>query len=354
MAILSRPYRGREACARCGFCWGFGCEWGAKSSTLAAMIPSAVATGRCEVRPKSYVRRIDTDARGRVTGVTYFDSRKREVMQRAKAVVLCANGAESPRLLLMSESSRFTQGLANSSGLVGKNIMPNGGSVAGGLFEHEVNGFLGPPVTRIVLEHYELEPSLGIAGGAGIDFRFAGPGPLIYAMYGLPEDAPKWGSARKEMLREYYSRSMMALTHTTSLPQENNSISLDPELKDAWGLPAIRTTYREHPNDVKLIKFIQDRAVDLIDAAGAKRSWRLSVSDDPGGLYHLLGTCRMGNDPAKSVVDRYHRAHDVRNLFIVDGSSFVTSGRGQPTMTIQALAFRAAEHIAAAAKRREI
>jgi choline dehydrogenase-like flavoprotein len=133
-----------------------------------------------------------------------------------------------------------------------------------------------------------------------------------------------------------------------------NSVSLDPELKDAWGLPAIRTTFKEHEHDLRLYKYMQARAHEMLVAAGAKTVYDEPINDAPGSTVHLLGTARMGNDPKTSVVDKYHRAHDVKNLFIVDGSSFVTSGRGQPTMTIQALAFRAADHIAQFATRREI
>jgi choline dehydrogenase-like flavoprotein len=148
-------------------------------------------------------------------------------------------------------------------------------------------------------------------------------------------------------------RAMVVATHGTSLPLESNRVDLDPELKDAWGLPAMRVTYKDHPDDLAMSRFLQDRGVEIMQAAGAQQVWKGPVSDAVGSP-HLLGTCRMGDDPKSSVVDRHHRTHDVRNLFICDGSSFVTSGRGQPTMTIQALAFRAGEHIARFAKQGEI
>ena len=351
MAVLSRPYRGRPACQHCGFCENFGCEWRAKSSALTTMIPDAERTGRCEIRPNSYVRRIQTDARGLATGVVYFDAQKREIMQRAKAVILSANGAETPRLLFLSASNQFPNGLANSSGVVGKHLMFNGGAFAGGLFEHEVNGHKSVQVSRYMQDFYRLDAKHGIIGGGGIDTRFDWY-PISFAMDGLPTDAPRWGASYKRMVREYFTRSMYALAHTTQLPQESASVTLDPDLKDAWGLPAIRTTFAEHPNDLNLYRFFLDRCIELLDAAGAKSTWTYSL-DAPWAV-HLLGTCRMGNDPKASVVDKFHRAHDVPNLFIVDGSSFVTSGSGQPTMTIQALAFRAAEAIAGFAKRGEI
>ena len=148
-------------------------------------------------------------------------------------------------------------------------------------------------------------------------------------------------------------RAMVVGTHGTSLPLETNRVDLDPHLKDAWGLPAMRVTYKDHPDDLATSRFLQDRGVEAMQAAGAQQVWKGPVAEAPGSP-HLLGTCRMGNDPKSSVVDRYHRTHDIPNLFVCDGSSFVTSGRGQPTMTIQALAFRAGEHIAGFARRGEI
>jgi choline dehydrogenase-like flavoprotein len=352
MAILSQPYQGRAACTQCGFCVHFGCEMGAKSSTLATVIRAAERTGRCEIRASCYVRKIEVDRRGRATGVVYFDARKREQVLKARAIVVCANGAETPRLLLMSKSNRFPDGLANSSGLVGKYLMYNGEAFSGGLFEHEINGYRGVHVSRIVQDFYELDPSLGIVGGGGIDTRFEFP-PLAFALDGLPGNVPAWGMGFKQALREYYNRSMYALAHTTSLPVESNSISLDPVVKDAWGLPAIRVTFQEHENDLRLYRFFQERTLELLEAAGAVRRWTYPLETYYPAV-HLLGTCRMGNDPARSVVDRSHRAHDVPNLFLVDGSSFVTGGRGQPTATIQALAFRAGDEITKLAKRGEL
>jgi choline dehydrogenase-like flavoprotein len=139
----------------------------------------------------------------------------------------------------------------------------------------------------------------------------------------------------------------------TSLAQDSNNVTIDPTHKDRWGRPSMRITYKDHDDDMAIAKFLQDRAMELLDAAGAELFWRKPIAYQDRGA-HLLGTCRMGDDAQTSVVDKYHRTHDVPNLFLCDGSSFVTSGRGQPTMTIMALAFRAAEHIAAAARNNEI
>ena len=161
-----------------------------------------------------------------------------------------------------------------------------------------------------------------------------------------------WGSAFKAQLANF-RYTMSATGHATSLPQETNTVTLDPDLVDAWGRPGIRLTYLDHPDDLAFGAFLQNRSVEIMEAAGAERVWRIPLAPSTVTA-HLLGTCRMGNDPGASVVDRYHRAHDVPNLFICDGSSMVTSGRGQPTMTIQALAFRAADHITEFAQRGEI
>ncbi len=350
MVINSQPYRGRPACVHCGFCHGFACEVTAKASTLTTMIPEAEATGHCEVRSDSYVVRLDTDKQRRVTGVSYFDSHKREHFQKARAVVVCANGAESPRLLLNSANSQYPQGLANSSGLVGKYLMFNYSSRVLGVFEHELNEFKSVQVTRILHDFYQSDPKRGFYGGGGLDARI-GPQPIIWAAR-LADHGPGWGSAYKERLAAF-PRSMLVAAHGTSLPVANNSVSLDPELKDPWGMPAIRVTYKDHPDDLANARFLQARAAEILEAAGALRVEKAPIAEQNFSM-HLLGTCRMGNDPAASVVDKFHRAHDVQNLFVCDGSSLVTSGRGQPTMTIQALAFRAAHHIGEFARRGEI
>ena len=350
LAIASQPYRGRAGCVHCGFCIGYGCEVRAKSSSLYTMIPEAEATGRCEVRSESYVFRVETDNRGRVTGVHYFDADKREHFQKARAVVLSANGAETPRLLLNSGGNRFPNGLANSSGMVGQHLMFNQGAAVHAMFEHELNEYKSVQVTRVVHDFYKTDPKRGFYGGGGIDARM-GSVPASWAV-AADGELPLWGEPLKQRL-EGFTRSMVCAGHTTSLPVATNSVSIDPNLKDAWGVPALRVTYKDHPDDLKIARFMQDRAAEIMEAADAVKVWRMPVTQRRGGV-HLLGTCRMGNDPAKSVINKYHRTHDVPNLFLCDGSSFVTSGRGQPTMTIEALAFRAAHYIGELAHRNEV
>lgn len=345
VAVLSQPYRGRGACVHCGWCEAFGCEMNAKSSTLAALIPLAEKTGKCEIRPHSYVRKIETGKDGRVNGAVYFDHSGREVRQRAKAVVLCANGAETPRLLLMSN-------LANSSGLVGKYLMLDTGLPVLGLFEHPVNDYKSIVVTRVLHDFYRSDPKRGFYGGGGLDSRMD-LYPASFALDGMPKDGPQWGLDWKRGVGEYFTHTSGTLSHGSCLAMAENSISLDPNLKDAWGLPAIRVTFRNHPDDLKALQFLVNRQTEILQAAGAKKVWTWPVEDLTYSR-HLMGTCRMGNDPKTSVVDRWNRSHDVKNLFIVDGSSLVTCGRQQPTETIQALAYRAAGNIAQSARRGEI
>lgn len=348
MAILSQAHDGRTPCQHCGYCMMHGCEFDAKSSTLATMIPRAVATGNCEIRPDSTVMRVELNDAGHATGVVYIDSQGNEQRQRARAVILSANGAETTRLLLMSETSRFPDGLANSSGMLGKHLMFNGQTAAFGLFDEPLNEYKSVQVTRIVWDFYQSDPKRGFYGGGGMDARMS-QGPLLFALGGLPPDTPQWGAEYKRNLAHMFTRTFELAGHTTSLPVPTNRVDLDPNVKDSFGRPALRVTYRDHDDDLAIMQFMQDRSMEILDAAGATRTWNFPVTPQTIGA-HLLGTARMGRDPRTSVVDPDHRTHDVPNLFLCDGSSMVTSGRGQPTMTIQALAFRAADRITALAR----
>jgi len=356
VAILSQAHNGRPGCIHCGFCNGFGCEVNAKSSSLVAMMPLALGSGNCELRTHATVFRIETNEQGRATEVLYYDAEGNEQSQRTRAVVLCANGAETPRLLLLSESSRFPDGLANSSGFVGRNLMFNGYTSVMGLFDEPVNGYKSIPATRVVHDFYELDPALGFYGGGGIDARHPSRGtPMGFAlMSGAVFGGPAWGSEYKRNLAYQFSHVAAFDGHTTSLPLDSNNITLDENVQDKWGRPAIRCTYMDHPDDLSTMQWFLNKSTELMEAAGASNVVGFYPEEGQEGNVHLLGTCRMGHDPAASVIDPFHRTHDVPNLFLCDGSSLVTSGRGQPTMTIMALAFRAADYINQAAQRNEI
>ena len=263
--------------------------------------------------------------------------------------MVCANGAETPRLLLMSASGQHPHGLANSSGLVGKYLMFNSNARTSGVFEHELNEYKSVQVTRILHDFYDSDPKRGFYGGGGLDARI-GPQPASWAIR-LASEGPAWGSEYKARLKEF-PRSMQVATHGTSLALESNNVTLDPDLKDDWGGRRFASPTEDHPDDLAFARFLRDQR-RRNPRRGQRAAGDSAVTPQTSSV-HLLGTCRMSSDPATSVIDRYHRSHDVRNLFLCDGSSLVTSGRGQPTMTIQALAFRAGEHIARFAKRGEI
>jgi choline dehydrogenase-like flavoprotein len=349
-AIVTEPFNGRSGCINCGACSGYGCQVKARSSSAVSLLPVAVATGNCEIRVHSYVREIAVDASGRATGVTYFNkaNNNEEVFQKAKCVVLSANGTETPRLLLLSKSNRFQQGLANSSGLVGKYLMTGNGGGASGLFTDPLNEYKGCVTGAAVLSYVPNDvKNRGFYGGG----RMTARGQMSPMQYGLagPHGAPSWGAGYKKALIEQANRRLTMVNFISQLPVETNTVDLDPDLKDAWGLPAMRITTTSHANDYKGMQFFIDRSVEILKAAGATQVWADEVSDSKGGA-HARGTARMGNDPKSSVVNKYHRAHDVPNLFVIDGSSFVTGGRNHPTMTISALAYRCADHLVKAAK----
>jgi choline dehydrogenase-like flavoprotein len=349
LAIITKPYMGRAACVNCGICSGYGCHVRARSSSAVTMIPLAQKTGRCEIRANSYVREISVDNNGRVTGVIYFDGQKREVQQRAKAVVLSANGTESARLLLLSKSARFPDGLANSNGIVGRYLMLGNGAGASGLFEHPLNEYKGVISGAGIVDYVPSDPKRGFYGGGRLTAR-GYETPLSMGLNGLSPDAPRWGAGYKKALREEANHKMSISCFVTQMPLYTNRVDLDPDVKDEWGLPAMRITSTSHPDDIKAMEFFRQKSIEILQAAGATKVWANPVNDSRGGA-HNRGSCRMGNDPKTSVVDKFHRAHEVPNLYIIDGSNLVTGGRNHPTMTIQALAFRAAEHLIRAAKK---
>jgi len=312
------------------------------------MLPLAEKTGRCEIRVRSYVHEISVDSSGKVTGVVYFDAQKQAVRQRAKAVILAANGTESARLLLLSKSPRFPNGLANSNDVVGRYLMLGNTVSANGLFEHPLNDYKGVVTGAAIVDFVPSDPTRGFYGGGRMTARGFDT-PINYALRGLSPGTARWGAAYKQALRDEATHKMTITSFVTQLPLATNRVDLDPDLKDEWGLPAMRITSQSHQDDIKSMEFFRQKGLDVLQAAGATKTWAGPVNDSRGGA-HNRGSCRMGNDPKTSVVNRNHRTHDVPNLFIVDGSTLTTGGRNHPTMTIQALAFRAADRIVKAAK----
>lgn len=335
-AIITVDYRGRHQCMGNPFCIGGICPFGAKSGTHVTVIPQALATGNCTLKAECFADRIVTDNRGRVVGVTYFDGEKKHHYQEADLVILSASATESARLLLNSKTRFFPNGLANSSGQVGRNTMNHGGADSYGIFEFELPHERGPGPSMALNDFNE-----GLGGGyiyngyVHLPIRFS---------RSRPPGAPRWGKAHKEFQRKYFRRFMHLNSCVQDMPVESNRVEIDPTLRDAWGVPALRITHQYHPIDHESCAKVVEAERKILAEAGAVEIWSSSMRR--GGVgQHQCGTCRMGNDSKTSVLNRYCQAHDIDNLFVVDGSCFVTDAGFNPALTIQAIAYWACDYI---------
>ena len=336
MGINSVARDGRPACQQLGFCMA-GCAIGAKWSTLYTEIPKAEATGHFELRPECMVLRINHDPSGKVTGVVYVDRDGRQHVQRARLVAVAGNSVETPRLLLNSESSMFPDGLANASGQVGRNYMRHTTGAVYGIMPGPVHLDRGTNMAGIIMDEAGHDPSRGFAGGYEME-TLNGFG-LSGVAANLRPGA--WGREYAEDVANYRNIACMWIVGE-DLPQETNGVTLHASEKDQHGLPVPVVHFEDHPNDVAMRNhaFRQGRAV--YEAAGATKVYERG----PFASTHNLGTCRMSERPQDGVVNRWGQAHDVKNLFISDGSQFTTGAAENPTLTIVALAIRQAEHIA--------
>ena len=339
-ALLTAPHQpGRQVCTACGPC-DLGCPIGALSSAQVTYWPAALAYG-VELRTHTRVREVTVDARGRASGAIYYDAAGHVQEQPARTVILACNGIGTPRLLLNSVSGRFPHGLANSSGLVGQNLMFHPFGCVTGIFPEQLDGHKGPLGSFLYChEFYETDLSRGFVRGVQLQLN-RDSGPLTAALGGFTGHPVAWGTDHHRQLRERYAHGLNIGILVDDLPERHNTVTLSPTLVDSHGIPAPKITYTLSENSRRALEFGVDRATQLLEAAGAHTVLRDPLVRDSG--WHLMGTARMGDDPATSVVDRWGRAHDVPNLFIVDGSVFVTGAAVNPTTTIQALALRTAE-----------
>jgi len=343
-AIPSKPYGGRNQCVRRGTCLT-GCPERAKASTDHTHWPSALQHGATLITG-ARVREITVNDEGMATGAVYIDRNGREREQRAKTVIVCANGVGTPRLLLLSKSSRFPDGLANSSGLVGKNLMMHPYAAVTGNFDEPLESWLGPAGQSIQsMQWYETDASRGFVRGAKWNVM-PGGGPLgMRAAYGGKPLEEAWGANLHRNTRKVFGRTFEWGIIAEDLPEESNQVLLDESLTDSDGIPAPRLIYKNSENTHRLIEFHLARAKEAMQASGAVHMSVTPLMRDCG--WHLMGTARMGNDPRTSVVNQYGQAHDVPNLFVYDGSVFVTSSGFNPTGTICAVALRAVKHLIA-------
>ncbi len=341
IAINSEPYDGRPACVYCGWC-GSGCPNGSKATGLQVYLEKAERLGARTIS-NAFVHRIEYEGKsGRVTGATYLqDGIEKHI--RAKLVILAASAIETPRLLFLSATKEFPNGLANSSGTVGKYLMSHPTWQVFGTFEQPVHAYKGMQMGHVMVQDYYAPDSKREYKRGYILLSYMMT-PITYANL----SGSFYGPAFKEFLRNY-DHTAAWWAHGEGLPTEQNQVTLDPAMKDSRGLPAARLDYEWQENDIRVAGAARDKAAEMMSASGARQ---VRIGLNYGA--HAMGTCRMGNDRKASVVNSFCQSHDIRNLFICDTSVFVTGAGVNPTLTAMAISSRAAEYLAAAAKRGDL
>ncbi len=340
-AIATEPYGGRAECLNLGPC-ASGCAQGAKSSTDITYWPEAIRRG-VELRTRCRVSEITMKPDGYAEGVIYRDEHGVAHRQRAHIVIVACNGIGTPRLLLNSTSAQFPDGIANSSGLVGRNLMMHAMAVTQGVFDRPMRGYEGPIGCSLwSKEFYETDLSRGFSRGYTMEI-LRGSGPVSTARSAVAMGRLPWGKAHHAAFASMFDRTAAICAVCEDLPEESNRVVLDPAVTDSDGIPAARIEYRLGENSLKMLAHAGERSTEVLKAAGAVAVSPVITSGVSSG--HLMGTARMGLDPATSVVNEWGRSHDVRNLFIADSSIFVTSGGVNPTSTLQALALYVADNI---------
>ena len=333
VAILSGSRGDRPHCIYRGFCIQ-GCKVGAKASTLITHVPDAIENG-AEIRDLCMVSRIHYDKKtNRVTGVSYFDKNGEEHFQKARAVIVSGYAIETPRLLLNSACDGHEDGLANSSGTVGRYLMAQAGNVILGRFDDLVRMYKAPPAHCMTEEFYETDPRRDFARGFAI--QTVGPLPVAFSRQMMAARG-SWGWGMRRVMMDYNHWCALGLLGEI-LPWADNRVTLSAE-RDRFGLPVAHVNFELHENDKKLIEFGKNKVEEVMRAAGA-----MEVEQE-SRYAHLVGAARMGKDPSTSVVDGFGRSHDISNLFVCDGSIMPTQGSANPGLTIQALAARTADYL---------
>lgn len=335
MAINSRNRDGRPQCTQQGFCFQ-GCKMGAKWSTLYTEIPKAEATGLLDLRTESHAARIEHDDAGKVTGVIYFDANGKEHRQAARVICVAGNSIETPRLLLLSESGKFKNGLANSSDHVGRNYMRHVTGSVYAVFEDDVHMNRGTVMAGIVQDEAKYDPKRGFVGG--YELETISLGLAFYATFLNPGG---WGKEFASYMDNYTKTAGLWIVGE-DMPQATNRVTLNRDALDQFGLPVSNVHYDDHPNDVAMRDHAFKQSIAMYEAAGAVKSFKTP----PYPSTHNLGSCRMSNKHEDGVCNSYGQTHDINNLFISDGSQFTSSASENPTLTIVALAIRQAEYIA--------
>ncbi len=354
-AIITRSHNGRNACHYCGRC-GTGCDSGAKFTTVGTLLPAAAATGNMTLFTNAIVREITVDSAGRASGVVFIDRYTyQENAVRGRYVVVAASAIETARLLLVSKSAIFPNGLANSSGQVGRNLVED--TVA------SVRGYLPEFDRRPVVNEDSYGDEVMVHPHTNTDEKtrskdflrryimFAGGG---FGMGGGPRGTERFGSLMKQDAKDTAGAGIGVTGAGCGLENPNHYVDIDPEVKDAWRIPAVRIHLKQAANQEGMVRDIVQRGIELIEAAGGKVTSYSASPWIPGGQIHEQGTCRMGDDPKRFVTNRWGQTHDVPNLIIADGSLHCTSGVTNPTLTILTLAMRNGTHLAEEVRKRNV
>jgi len=337
----SVPYNGRPACIRNRTCVGFACPVDGKNGTHNTVIPTAMATGNCEVRTHCQVAEVMSDTSGRATGIKYFDGEDKGQIQTADLVIVAASATETARLLLNSKSDLFPQGLGNNYDWVGRNLQGHAYTGAVGLYDFEITDFAGPGASFGMCDfnhHHE-----GIVGGGMLANEF---NPLPYLFSGVrPPGARRWGREHKDFQIKNIKRMAVLQGPIQEIPNFEARVTVDPSVRDHWGIPVVAMSGSRHPIDHEHCKWLSSKAEMVLKEAGAIQTWQRVGGRGLSGGQHQAGTARMGNDPQTSVCNRYGQVHGIDNLFVADGSLCVTNGGFNPVLTIMALGYWVSDYI---------
>ena len=362
LAINSQAYGGRPACVRGGACRGYGCPIHAKSTTYSISLPRAAATGNLDLRADAQVFDIPVK-NGRATGARYLDSLGSAHEVKARQVISAAGTMGTPHIMLQSVSEGFSDGLGNGSGLVGKNLQFHHFPGAAAYFDDDMHGYTGFEGHIAIDDLHSSDSRRGfIRGGVLIEANVYTHQPLHHALMLSEgqEESRRWGAGLKNHMRSF-PHTVQLVGVCEELPMESNQVALDPNIKDRFGLPVIQITKGNHPNDVAMNKWYGERVVEIMKAAGAARvdapsvpGFDIKLEAPVTGSEHNHGTCRMGNDPNKSVLNKWCQSHEVPNFWVCDGSVMPTNGGYNPTLTILANSYRVADYFVAQAKRQSL
>ena len=342
----SIPYNGRPACIRNRTCVGYACPVNAKNGTQNTVIPIAMKTGNCTVKTRCVVAEVMVDDSGRATGVKYFDENKKGHIQTADLVVVSGSATETARLLLNSKSKLHPNGAGNNNDWVGRNLQGHAYTGAMGLFDFDLLDMAGPGATMAVSDFNHHNP--GLVGGGVLCTEFF---QMPYAFAGTrPPGSPRWGKEHKDFQRNYFYRIGRLHGPVQEIPIFESRVTIDPEVRDYWGIPVVALSGSMHPLDRENCIYLSSKAQAILKEAGAFQIWPKGIpgtrpASGPSGGQHQAGTCRMGNDPKTSVVNAYGQVHQIDNLFVADGSVLVNNGGFNPVLTIMAVAYRTGDYL---------